>query len=438
MGHDVHMSRPISIQDWSAVRLLRAVADKEVTIETVVGALTDRVQSLEPDIHAFTWFDRAAVMRVARALDKANARNVLHGLPMAFKDCIDTAGIPTHYGSAIYNGHIPSIDAACVALARASGAFVFGKTALAELANMTPGPTRNPLNTFHTPGGSSSGSAAAVAAGMVPVAIGTQTAGSVIRPAAYCGIVGYKPSPRLIPRTGVKLNSDSLDELGVMARNVDDVGLVGGVLSLVRSNPLPSSQAFPPLIGVTLTSRADQVSPEMLVALEQTTAYLATAGARVAQAAWPAAFDALFESHRVIQWFETARALAPEWELHLRQLSPGLVALLQDARTIDGGRYAAAIETARSAFAAIESVFAGRDVLVSPAAAGEAPATLSTTGDPMFNRPWQLLRCPCVTVPCGVGETGLPLGLQVVARPGDDARLLAAASWIEATLAKRG
>jgi amidase len=432
------MPDAFSIQDWSAVRLLKAVADREVTIETVVGALINRVQALEPDVHAFAWFDRNAVMRVARALDKAGARNVLHGLPIAFKDCIDTAGIPTHYGSPIYAGHIPSTDAACVALARSSGAFVFGKTALAELANMTPCGTRNPINTFHTPGGSSSGSAAAVAAGMVPVAIGTQTAGSVIRPAAYCGVVGYKPSPRLIPRTGVKMNSDSLDELGVMARHVDDVGLVGGVLSLARPNPLPSSQAFAPLIGVTFTSRVDQVSPIMVDAIEKTTSFLATEGARVAQAAWPAAFETLFEAHRVIQWFETARSLTLEWDRHLKQLSPGLVALLHEARMIDGARYAAAIETARTGFAAIESIFAGRDVLVAPAASGEAPASLSSTGDPMFNRPWQLLRCPCITVPCGVGETAMPLGLQIIARPGDDARLLAAASWIEAALAKRG
>jgi amidase len=362
---------------------------------------------------------------------------VLHGLPLAIKDTIDTAGIPTTFGSPIHADRIPAYDAACVSIARSAGAFVLGKTSCSEFASSAPTATRNPVNTFHTPGGSSAGSAAAVAAGMTPVALGTQTAGSVIRPASYCGVVGYKPSPRLIPRMGVRIISDTLDEVGVFARSVEDAGLVGGVLALQHPNPLPSALAFPPLVGVVMMSRSGEIATSMAEAVNSAASALSTAGARVASAAWPAAFDALFDAHRTIQWFETLRNLEWEFTHHRRSLSAQLVADLTMARSIDGGRYARAIETARNSFAAIESVFAGRDVLIAPAAPGEAPASLTTTGDPLFNRPWQLLRCPCITIPCARGVNDLPLGLQIIARPGDDLRLLAAASWIEAALARR-
>jgi amidase len=296
---------------------------------------------------------------------------------------------------------------------------------------MAPGPTRNPHGLAHTPGGSSSGSAAAVAAGLSPLALGTQTAGSVIRPAAYCGVVGYKPSSRRIPRAGVKLNADTLDEVGVLARSVDDVALLAHVLCGRAGAALPSAQSFEPRIGVTLTSRSSSLSSDMLAMIAASARRLSAAGAQVQDvASWPASFDALFEAQRTVQLFETARALAPELQYRRADLSPALAAFLDEGSHVEPAVYAAALACGRAASAAIEALFANADVLITPAAPGAAPRDLSTTGDPLFNRPWQLLDCPCVTVPGGVNSAGMPLSLQVVGRPGDDERVFAAAAWI--------
>lgn len=429
----VPMSTPIN--EWSAHQIVTAIATREVSVVQVAEAFVSRIDALDPTLHAYVWFDREAVLKTARALDRVSAGNVLHGLPVAVKDNIDTAGIPTRYGSPIYADHVPAIDAACISLLKVAGAFVIGKTATTEFANFQPAATRNPRNPDHTPGGSSSGSAAAVAAQLTPVALGTQTAGSVIRPAAFCGVVGYKPSPRMISRAGVKANSDTLDEVGVFARSVDDAGWFAGVLSLTRPNVLPSTRQFIPSIGMTATSRVLASSESMRATLTRAATKMASAGARVGDAVWPAAFDRLFDAQRTIQLFETARCLAPEWQYRRTDLSASLQSIIAEGRALDAARYADAIEAGRSARAAMESLFAGRDVIVCPAASGEAPAGLESTGDPVFNRPWQLLRCACLTLPYGEGPTGLPLGLQVVARPGDDAKLFAAASWIEQTLA---
>lgn len=417
------------------MRLAAALARRELTATALAEALIERNAALEPRLQAWAWFDAASARERTRAIDGGVAGGALHGLPMAVKDNIDTAAIPTAHGSPIYAGHVPAIDAACVALARAAGAWVLGKTVATEFANMTPGPTRNPHDAAHTPGGSSSGSAAAVAAGMAPLALGTQTAGSVIRPAAFCGIVGYKPSSRRIPRAGVKANADSLDEVGVLARSVDDAALLAQVLSSRDVVALPSAQLFAPRIGVTLTSRASLLSSDMRQMLTMSAQRLSAAGAPVHDVPpWPAAFDALFDAQRTVQLFETARALAPEFQYRRADLSAGLVALLEEGQCIEPAAYAAALACGRAARDAIDTLFADADVLITPAAPGAAPTGLSSTGDPAFNRPWQLLDCPCVSVPGGVDEAGLPLGLQAVARPHDDDKLLAAAAWISRAL----
>ena len=423
---------------WSAVALARALATRELSASTLANALIERSAALEPRLQAWAWFDAASARRQARALDRSTTVGSLHGvhgLPIAVKDNIDTAGIPTAYGSPIYAGHSPAADAACVALARAAGAWVLGKTVATEFANMTPGPTRNPRGLAHTPGGSSSGSAAAVAAGMAPLALGTQTAGSVIRPAAFCGIVGYKPSPRRIPRAGTKANSDTLDEVGVLARSVDDAALLARVLCGLANSPLPSAQAFKPRIGVTLTSRPLSLSADMAAMIVASAQRLSAAGAQVHDGvAWPASFDALFEAQRSVQLFETARALAPEHQYRRANLSPALAAFLEEGVRIEPAAYAAALACGRAARDAIEILFADADVLIAPAAPGAAPRDLSTTGDPLFNRPWQLLGCPCVALPGGADASGLPLGLQVIGRPNDDERVFAAAAWISQAL----
>ena len=427
MSQDLH--------HWSAVRLRHALANRDLTALALANALIERSERLDANLHAWAWFDATAARRSARACDQGRAGGRLHGLPLAVKDIIDTAAIPTSCGSAIYAGHVPQVDAGCVSLARAAGAWVLGKTVSTEFANMTAGPTRNPHNASHTPGGSSSGSAAAVAAGLAPLALGTQTAGSIIRPAAYCGIVGYKPSPRRIPRTGVKANSDMLDEVGVLARSVDDAALLGLLLSGQADRELPGRRAFAPNIGVTLTSRASQASADTVAMVAASASRLSAAGAAVRDAAWPASFDALFDAQRMVQAFETARALAPERQYRRAQLSAALAAFLDEGAQIDGGAYGNALATARSARAAVEMLFESFDVIIAPAATGSAPSGLSSTGDPLFSRPWQLLGCPCVSLPAARDANGLPLGLQVVARPGEDEPLLAAAAWIEARLA---
>lgn len=424
-----------------ATELARALATGELKAATLAEALIERCQALELRLHAWARLDAAFARRQARALDRALATGslpgALHGLPLGVKDNIDTAGLATAYGSALYAGHVPQADAAVVALARGAGAWVMGKTACTEFANMQPCATRNPHDIRHTPGGSSSGSCAAVAAGLVPLALGTQTAGSVIRPAAFCGIVGYKPSPRRLPRAGAKANSDTLDEVGVFARSVADAALLAAALGAFgdgdEPGPAPSHDA-PPRLAVTLTSRADALSPAMLAMVEDAAARTSAAGATVQLAVWPASFEALFEAQRRVQVFETARALAPELQYRRRQLSRPLLALLDEGRAMAPADYAAALQAARNAGQGLDELFGRADVLLTPAAPGAAPRGLKHTGDPLFNRPWQLLGCPCITVPGGLDAAGLPLGLQLVARPGQDRRLFAAAAWVSEVL----
>jgi len=416
-----------------AVALRRELATRRVSVAALADALLARSAALDPALHAWAHLDPAAVRRQAQALDRGAPAGPLGGLPLAVKDNIDTAGLPTAYGSALYAGHRPDADAACVALARRAGAWVLGKTVCTAFANMTPAATRNPWHARHTPGGSSSGSAAAVAAGLVPWALGTQTAGSVIRPAAYCGIVGYKPSPRRVPRAGAKPNSDTLDEVGVLARSVEDVALLAGVLDSGGAPAVASGAA--PHLAFTLSSRAGALMPAMALALQAAAGRLAAAGAVLHDAAWPAGFDTLFDAQRVVQVFETARALAPEWQYRRSALPRDLRALIGTGLATPPSDYAAALRAVTPALAALDDLFGGADVLLVPAATGPAPALADkTTGDPLFCRPWQLLGCPCLSLPIALDAGGLPLALQLVARPGDDARLFAAAAWAEHVL----
>lgn len=411
-----------------ALDLAAALADGSLHPTTLAEALAGRTAAVDPALKAWVSFDPAAARRRAGA---APAQGPLAGLPFAVKDNIDTAGIATAYGSPIYAGHVPAADAACVALARAAGGWVAGKTACTEFANMTPCGTRNPWRHSHTPGGSSSGSAAAVSAGLVPLALGTQTAGSVIRPAAFCGVVGYKPSPRRLPRAGSKANSDTLDEVGVFARSVADAAWFAAVLAGQAPARLMPHR---PSLAVTLTPRADALSPAMAEAVEGAAARLSAGGARTVRAACDDGFGALFDAQRTVQLYETLRALAPEWQYRRRQLSPGLRALLAEAEQLPAAAYLDALRAAGRARAGLEALFAGAEILLTAAAPGAAPASRQTTGDPLFNRPWQLLGCPCLTLPAALDADGLPLGLQLVARPGDDDRLFAAAAWVEDTL----
>ncbi len=420
------------LHEQSAVQLARALAQRELSAARLAEALIQRSLSVPP-LQAWLQFDAPAMRERARAADAGPSNGSMFGLPLGVKDNIDTAGVCTEYGSPIYAGHVPQADAACVALARADGAWVLGKTAATEFANFVPCATRNPHRLGHTPGGSSSGSAAAVAAGLVPLALGTQTAGSVIRPAAYCGVVGFKPSVRRVPRAGVKLNSDTLDEVGVFARSVDDAALLAHALQGRAGEALPSAQAFAAKLGLVLADHA-AATPAMCAMLQAVAARLSRAGAGLLDVRWPVQFDALFEAQRLIQAFETARALAPEWQYRRAELSAALRGFLAEAARVPAADYAAALAQGVQARGQIEALFNGADVLLAPAATGAAPLGLASTGDPLFSRPWQLLGCPCLTLPGGLDDAGLPLGLQLVGRPDEDERLFAAAAWVQAQI----
>jgi amidase len=359
---------------------------------------------------------------------------LLHGVPVGVKDLIDTIDMPAAYGSPIYAGHRPAWDAPCVALTRAAGGIVLGKTVTTEFANMHPGKTRNPHNPAHTPGGSSSGSAAAVADYMVPLAFGTQTAGSVIRPSSYCGVVGYKPSFGLINRVGVKALSDTLDTVGTIARSVADAAYfaaaVSGRRELIVDKPLNGRLR----VGICRTYEWKHALPEMVATLEAAAQKLATGGATVTEIKLPPTYANLVQAQMDIMFVEEAQSLAYERLAHGASLSDNLRSVLHAGLAIIPERYDAAQTLARNCRRTLADVFADCDVLLAPSAPGAAPAGLAMTGDPVFNRMWTLLRTPCVTLPVGTAGNGLPVGLQVIGAFGSDVETLAGAHWIHQVL----
>jgi len=412
---------------------LRQIAAGALTAEAAVRACLERIGELEPAVLAWQFLDPEAAIAQARALDRGPSRGVLHGVPVGVKDVIETVDMPTTYGSPLYAGHRPANDAVCVAIARAKGGVMLGKTVSTEFAFTSPGKTRNPHASGHTPGGSSSGSAAAVAAGMVPVAFGTQTAGSIIRPASFCGIVGYKPSFGLIERHGVKTLATSFDTVGVLARDVADaaffVAAVADRPALAEVAPLSRMR-----VGLYRTPVWDLAEPATVAALDQAVAALGRSGAVVVDVA-PAAADHLALHEAVMDW-DVLHAFSYERLFRLDRLTETTrqqIAVLESRVSL--AAYEAACAGMAEARAALPALFGDCDVLLTPAAPGEAPAGLASTGDAVFNRGWTMLHVPCVTVPAGVGPGGLPVGVQVVGRIGDDGRTLAAAAALEGALA---
>lgn len=418
----------------TASEAARRLARRELSAEALLQACLERIAEREPVVHAFACLAGDAALAQARALDAGPWRGLLHGLPLGVKDIFDTFDLPTECGSTIFAGRRPRVDAAAVALCRAAGAVVAGKTVTTELANMTPGPTTNPLNPAHSPGGSSSGSAAAVADFMLSLALGTQTAGSIIRPAACCGVVGYKPSFGRVPRAGVKPNADSLDTVGGFGRTVDDAALLGAVLTGDRRL---IDEALPERVRIGLAPGPDwgEAEDDVRACWDQAVRVLAPRSARCEDAALPADFADVAEVQEAIQAHETAQALADEHRRHRGQLSPALLALLDAGAAIDAPAIAAHRRRAERWRRAVDTLFERHDVLLAPSAVDEAPAGLQHTGDPVFCRPWSLLGLPCVHLPFARGATGLPLGLQLVGRHGEDHRLLAAARRVMAWLA---
>jgi Asp-tRNA(Asn)/Glu-tRNA(Gln) amidotransferase A subunit family amidase len=417
----------------SALDLARRIEAGELTPRAVIDLCAAAIAAREQDVRAFVTLDLDAARRAAA--DPKLASTPLRGLPVGFKDIFDTADFPTQYGSPIYSGFRPRADAAAVALTRRAGGIVIGKTVTTEFATMVPPVTRNPHNLAHTPGGSSSGSCAAVAAGMLPIAFGTQTAGSVIRPAAFCGIAGFKPSYRLIPMAGIKDVAWHLDTAGVFGAGVADVAFVtaavtGRDLRVDRSTPAA------PRIALVRSHLWPQASAAMQQALESTARSAAAAGANVVDVTLPPILEEAYAAQFIIQDYETFRARTFEYDRHRDQLGKELRESLDGAASITADSYDAARRTSRRARQALADVMAEHDVILTPSAPGAAPQNLATTGNPMFNRLWTLMGTPCVNVP-GLNEGDMPLGIQIVGRFGRDRAALEAALFMERAIARK-
>jgi Asp-tRNA(Asn)/Glu-tRNA(Gln) amidotransferase A subunit family amidase len=399
------------------------------TCEEVVRASLERIAAVEDDLLAWAYLDPELALAQARALDRLPAaeRGPLHGVPVGIKDIVDTADQPTAHGSAIYAGRVPTRDAAVVERLRAAGAVVVGKTVTTEFALFHPAPTRNPHDLDRTPGGSSSGSAAAVAAGCVPLAIGTQTAGSVVRPASFCGVVGAKPTFGIVPTDGVKPCSHTLDTVGVLTRDVEDAGVALGVLADDREAFRPVLPGWRLRLGFARTAQWEELPPEVRRTIEDAVERVSRE-ADLVEVTLPPVFEGLVDAQQTIMGVEAAQLLGPERRDHPALLSDQLRSYLDEGAALADG-YDAALELASRCRSLLDDVLDGVDAAIAPATLGEAPP-LDTTGDPLLCRMWTLLGTPSIAVPGLRGAHGLPLGIQVVAPPHRDAVALGAAGWL--------
>jgi Asp-tRNA(Asn)/Glu-tRNA(Gln) amidotransferase A subunit family amidase len=416
-----------------ALDLAHQIEVGELTPAEVVECCAQSIAAHEAQVGAFTIVDLEAARRQAEASAAVLAAAPLRGLPVGIKDIFDTADWPTAYGSPIYAGHRPRNDAALVTEIRRVGGLILGKTVTTELAFMSPGRTRNPHNLDHTPGGSSSGSAAGVAAGMVPIGVGSQTAGSVIRPAAFCGVAGFKPSFGLLPTIGMKCFAWHLDTAGLFAARVADVAFAAAAIT-GRPLRVDRGQADAPRIAVVRTPRWDEASAAMQGALETAARAAAAAGATVDDMVLPPVFERAFEAHAVILGYEAYRALGFEYDRFRDRLSAPLRQLLEEAARLSSDAYDAARRSARRARRALVELIGDGTVLLTPSAPGSAPSGLNSTGASIFNRLWTLLGTPCVNVPGLIDAARLPLGVQIVGRFGRDRSTLQAAIFLEAAL----
>ena len=417
------------LNELSATEIAQGIAAGAFTAEAVVRDCLARVEVREPTVRAFATIDPEHALRQARELDRGPSRGTLHGVPIGVKDVIDTGDLPTEMGSPIYKGHRPACDAACVAIVRAAGAVILGKTVTAEFAGMFPGPTTNPHNPAHTPGGSSSGSAAAVADFMVPAAFGTQTGGSVLRPASYCGVVGFKPTFNLFNRSGIKFAAETLDTIGLMARMIDDIELITAVL--VGKTPAQRVLDSPPRLGLCRTPLWDTAQAETMQAVEDAASRLTAAGASVREIVLPEEFSWLYHAAReTINNYERSKSHAAEWASDSARISKVLGDRIRAGFAMKHADYLAALQLGEQCRARIGQAFEGVDAILSPCVKGEAPTGLGHTGDPGFQQFWTVLYVPSMSLPTHRGPQGLPVGIQLVAPRYEDDRLFACARWI--------
>jgi Asp-tRNA(Asn)/Glu-tRNA(Gln) amidotransferase A subunit family amidase len=418
----------------SALELARAIEAGELTPATVIDRCGEAIARREADVGAFATLDleRARTAALAPALKGSPLR----GLPVGLKDIFDTADLPTEYGSKIYAGHRPAGDAALVSMIRRAGGVIVGKTVTTEFAHLDPGKTRNPHKLAHTPGGSSSGSAAGVAAGFFAISTGSQTGGSVIRPASYCGVAGFKPSYRLLPTIGMKCVSWHLDTAGLFAAGVADVAFAAAAIA-GRDLRVDREPPAAPRIAMLRRQPWPDASPDMQAAVETAARAAEAAGAKLSEIVLPPIIGEAFEVHRLIQAYEAYQALGYEADHHRERLGAHLQKLMDEAREVKPAAYDAARRTSSRARMALSEVFNGIDVILSPSAPGAAPAGLASTGLATFNRLWTLLGTPCVSVPGLKDPMGLPLGIQVIGRFGADRATLAAGRFVEVALEQR-
>lgn len=413
----------------SAVAVHAAIARRETTAEAVLQDSLERIANAEPALQAWKHLDAAAALRQARALDARMASGTdlgpLGGVPLAVKDLIDTADMPTGYGVAVYEGHRPTADAEVVRRVRGADAVVVGKTVTTEYAYFTPGPTANPWDTAHTPGGSSSGSAAAVASGMVPLAFGSQTAGSLIRPASYCGVFALKPSHDLVSGAGVKAFAPSLDTVGWLANGAEDLELMRAALVGERFEPLPEAAGMRLLSCRTHEWACSDAGGAQV--WERGQHLLSAAGVPVASLDLPASLAGLLQAQKTVMAKEAAQNLGREVMAYGPRVSQHIRDLVAVGQGVTDEAYAVAKALAAQAVLEVLALMGEADALLVPAAPGEAPPGLAATGDPVFSRVWTLLGLPCVNVPGLLGPGGLPVGLQLVGRPREERKLLAVA-----------
>ncbi|MDP6706744.1 MAG: amidase [Alphaproteobacteria bacterium] len=425
-----------ALNELTAAAAAKALAGGEITAEALAQACLGRIAAREETVRAWRHLDPEQVLAQARAADENGRPGPLHGLPVGIKDIIDTHDMPTRHGSPIYEDNRPPGDAACVALIRRAGGVVMGKTVTTEFASTTPRETRNPHNPAHTPGGSSSGSAAAVADFMVPLAYGTQTAGSVIRPGSFCGVTAYKASFGDLPMAGIKPFAPLLDSLGIYGRSVADTALLRSALT--GAPAVPTSPTAAPRVGLCRTYEWDRADAATHAAVEGAAERFAGAGAAVDEVDLPEAFSGLVEAQNNVVTYEGARSYLSEYRLAPGDLSPGITELIEAGLAMPHAQYAEAWALGRSCQAEIAKILTGYDALLAPSAPGEAPEGLGATGDPLFNRIWTFLHLSAVSLPGHVGPNGLPVGVQAIGAFGGDDALLGVATWMEAALAEAG
>ncbi|HEY3075009.1 MAG TPA: amidase [Burkholderiales bacterium] len=441
----------VSPASLAAAEAARRIREGLLTSEELVAACLERIRATEPVVQAWTFLDEEHALAQARAADERKRSGEpigpLHGVPVGLKDIIDTADMPTENGTLLHKGRMPREDATVAGMLRAAGAVILGKTVTTECAYFTPGKTRNPHNPEHTPGGSSSGSAASVGAQMVPLALGSQTAGSVIRPGAFCGVYAFKPTHGLIPRTGVLQLSRTLDHIGLFARSIDDLALAAEQLTgyderdpdtrpRARIPFLEISGEEPPIAPVLAFiktphwERADADTKEAYAELVE------SLGDRVEEVElFPSAAEA-WDWQRTIMEAEMAANLEPLWLAGKDQLSDRLRALIERGRETKAIDYQRALRSLAPTAESFDELFMERyDAILTPPALGTAPKGLGATGDPVFCVLWTLLGMPAVTLPLMQGANGLPLGVQLVGRRNFDARLLRTARWLEGKVA---